>query len=57
MLISFVHFIFAKAVYKGFFPHLPHMSFIKFGMLPIGYANFICPNTGEHQGQKVGIGG
>jgi hypothetical protein len=24
---------------------------------PIGLANFICPSTGEHQGQKVGMGG
>jgi hypothetical protein len=24
---------------------------------PIGHANFICPSTGECQGQKVGIGG
>ena len=24
---------------------------------PIGLANFICPSTGEHQGQKVGVGG
>jgi hypothetical protein len=24
---------------------------------PIGHANFICPSTGEHQGQKVGVGG
>jgi hypothetical protein len=24
---------------------------------PIGLANFICPNTGELQGQKVGVGG
>jgi hypothetical protein len=23
----------------------------------IGLANFICPITGEHQGQKVGVGG
>jgi hypothetical protein len=23
---------------------------------PIGLANFICPNTGERQGQKVGVG-
>jgi hypothetical protein len=23
----------------------------------IGFANFICPSTGDHQGQKVGIGG
>jgi hypothetical protein len=23
---------------------------------PIGLANFICPSTGEHQGQKVGVG-
>jgi hypothetical protein len=21
------------------------------------FANFICPSTGEHQGQKVGVGG
>jgi hypothetical protein len=21
-----------------------------------GLANFICPSTGEHQGQKVGVG-
>jgi hypothetical protein len=24
---------------------------------PIGHTNFICPSTGEHQGQKVGVGG
>jgi hypothetical protein len=24
---------------------------------PIGLANFICPSTGECQGQKVGMGG
>jgi hypothetical protein len=24
---------------------------------PIRQANFICPSTGEHQGQKVGMGG
>jgi hypothetical protein len=24
---------------------------------PLGIANFICPNTGECQGQKVGVGG
>ena len=24
---------------------------------PIGHANCICPSTGEHQGQKVGVGG
>jgi hypothetical protein len=24
---------------------------------PIGFANFICPSTGEHQGQKGGVGG
>ena len=24
---------------------------------PIGHANFICPSTGEHQGQKLGVGG
>jgi hypothetical protein len=24
---------------------------------PIGLANFIGPSTGEHQGQKVGVGG
>jgi hypothetical protein len=24
---------------------------------PIGHANFICPSTGEHQGQKGGVGG
>jgi hypothetical protein len=24
---------------------------------PIGHANFICPSTGELQGQKVGVGG
>jgi hypothetical protein len=23
----------------------------------IGHANFICPSTGERQGQKVGMGG
>jgi hypothetical protein len=23
---------------------------------PIGHANFICLSTGEHQGQKVGVG-
>ena len=24
---------------------------------PLGLANFICPSTGESQGQKVGVGG
>jgi hypothetical protein len=24
---------------------------------PIGHANFICPSTGERQGQKGGMGG
>jgi hypothetical protein len=24
---------------------------------PIGHANFLCPSTGEHQGQKMGMGG
>ena len=24
---------------------------------PIRHANFICPSTGERQGQKVGMGG
>ena len=24
---------------------------------PFGLANFICPSTGERQGQKVGMGG
>jgi hypothetical protein len=24
---------------------------------PLGIANFICPSTGEHQGQEVGVGG
>jgi hypothetical protein len=24
---------------------------------PIGHTNFICPSTGEHQGQKMGMGG
>jgi hypothetical protein len=24
---------------------------------PIGHAKFICPSTGEHQGQEVGMGG
>jgi hypothetical protein len=24
---------------------------------PIGLANFICPRTGERQGQQVGVGG
>jgi hypothetical protein len=24
---------------------------------PIGQANFICPSTGEHQSQKMGMGG
>ena len=24
---------------------------------PIGLANFICPSTGERQGQKMGVGG
>jgi hypothetical protein len=23
---------------------------------PIGLANFICPSTGERQGQEVGVG-
>jgi hypothetical protein len=24
---------------------------------PLGLANFICPSTGEHQGQEVEVGG
>ena len=24
---------------------------------PLGLANFICPSTGEHQGQEVGVVG
>jgi hypothetical protein len=24
---------------------------------PLGFANFICPGTGERQGQEVGVGG
>jgi hypothetical protein len=24
---------------------------------PIGLANFLCPSTGERQGQKMGMGG
>ena len=24
---------------------------------PLGFANFIRPSTGEHQGQEVGVGG
>jgi hypothetical protein len=24
---------------------------------PLGIANFICPNTGECQGQEMGVGG
>jgi hypothetical protein len=24
---------------------------------PIGLVNFICPSTGERQGQEVGVGG
>jgi hypothetical protein len=24
---------------------------------PIGHTNFICPSTGERQGQKMGMGG
>ena len=24
---------------------------------PLGLANFICPSTGEHQGQEVGASG
>jgi hypothetical protein len=24
---------------------------------PLGLANFICPRTGEHRGQEVGVGG
>jgi hypothetical protein len=24
---------------------------------PLGLANFICPNTGEHQGQEVRVSG
>jgi hypothetical protein len=24
---------------------------------PLDLANFICPSTGEHQGQEVGVGG
>jgi hypothetical protein len=26
-------------------------------LVPIGLANFICPSTGERQGQKGGVGG
>jgi hypothetical protein len=25
--------------------------------MAIGHANFICPSTGEHPGQKGGVGG
>jgi hypothetical protein len=25
--------------------------------MPTGQANFICPSTGERQGQKIGMGG
>jgi hypothetical protein len=25
--------------------------------MPSGHANFICPSTGECQGQKMGMGG
>jgi hypothetical protein len=24
---------------------------------PLGIANFICPSTGEHQGEEAGVGG
>jgi hypothetical protein len=24
---------------------------------PLGLANFICPSTGEHQGNEVGVSG
>jgi hypothetical protein len=24
---------------------------------PLGFSNFICPSTGEHQGQEVEVGG
>jgi hypothetical protein len=24
---------------------------------PLGLANFLCPSTGEQQGQEVGVGG
>ena len=24
---------------------------------PLALADFICPSTGEHQGQEVGVGG
>ena len=24
---------------------------------PLGIANFICPSTGEYQGQEAGVGG
>jgi hypothetical protein len=24
---------------------------------PLGLANFLCPSTGERQGQEVGVGG
>jgi hypothetical protein len=27
------------------------------GERPLGLASFICPITGEHQGQEVGVGG
>jgi hypothetical protein len=23
---------------------------------PLGLANFVCPSTGEHQGQELGVG-
>jgi hypothetical protein len=40
------------------------MDQVKFGIginmtlkVSIGLTNFICPSTGERQGQKVGVGG
>jgi hypothetical protein len=35
----------------------PFVSAPNFVSVTLGLANFICPSTGEHQGQEVGVGG
>jgi hypothetical protein len=42
-------------LYQDFYLNPP--PFFKGRKGPIGLANFICPSTGEHQGQKGGVGG
>jgi hypothetical protein len=34
---------------------MDHLETVPLGIL--GLANFICPNTGEHQGHEVEVGG